>query len=564
MRSEKYFGRRKETIKKDSKRILTVVIIVAAVFLPAILAGLHYYITVNKPADNRDQNMYVSLYNGEKLLFEENEDPSMALPGGLVAIFNSITADAKEIESSPEEIEKRASLRVSVRHLDVTSEYTIYFDKDSERNYYKNSDGKLFSVDFKKAESFFNSKYSQILYSISTPPILKTTAGDSVVPSKISWKYRNVGGALTNSFDLETESEEITYDMSGNLGLFFDSQPDKCEVEVYKSGIIMYGVDYNNLSTTIVDAGTTLQFKVKAEWEEKENADFCGTVSYNFKVLVRDRAEFFFDKEEYNVGSVALVRCRNIIDPERIEFSAEPNIGYTPEFFTLNESVFAFIPFDIALEGGEYSFTFTYGATKETIPVKVVEHSSSEEIMSGVSENKLSYVLGQADKNGYSFPTIKKWDEHSKRVFCQNIFSKAIEEGSVSYSFGTVFTASGSGAKHTSFGTQYVLEDGKTSESVLAINSGVVAEIGETGYLGKYVIVDHGMGLRSCYAHLSVVNVFEGEIVMASQSIGRTGVLRQVGREGVYLICTVFDVPVDPEMLIGGRFEFFGEDTEDK
>ena len=58
---------------------------------------------------------------------------------------------------------------------------------------------------------------------------------------------------------------------------------------------------------------------------------------------------------------------------------------------------------------------------------------------------------------------------------------------------------------------------------VEAANSGTVAFTGDLGIYGNTVIVDHGLGLFTLYAHLSSVDVKAGDSVTKRQILGKTG-----------------------------------------
>jgi murein DD-endopeptidase MepM/ murein hydrolase activator NlpD len=68
-----------------------------------------------------------------------------------------------------------------------------------------------------------------------------------------------------------------------------------------------------------------------------------------------------------------------------------------------------------------------------------------------------------------------------------------------------------------------------TNAPVLAANSGQVLYAGWLGIYGNCVIVDHGMGLQSLYAHLSVIDVGAGDVV---ESGGRLGLSGETGLAG--------------------------------
>ncbi len=58
---------------------------------------------------------------------------------------------------------------------------------------------------------------------------------------------------------------------------------------------------------------------------------------------------------------------------------------------------------------------------------------------------------------------------------------------------------------------------------VPAANSGVVVFAGPLSIYGNVVVVDHGLGLQTLYAHLSSIAVKEGDPVVKEQELGRTG-----------------------------------------
>jgi murein DD-endopeptidase MepM/ murein hydrolase activator NlpD len=62
-----------------------------------------------------------------------------------------------------------------------------------------------------------------------------------------------------------------------------------------------------------------------------------------------------------------------------------------------------------------------------------------------------------------------------------------------------------------------------TNAPVQAANRGKVVHAGWLGIYGNCVILDHGMGLQSLYAHMSSIDVKVGDQVTMGQTLGRTG-----------------------------------------
>ncbi len=69
---------------------------------------------------------------------------------------------------------------------------------------------------------------------------------------------------------------------------------------------------------------------------------------------------------------------------------------------------------------------------------------------------------------------------------------------------------------------------------VLAANRGRVVHAGWLGIYGNCVILDHGMGLQSLYAHLSSVGVNVGQIVETETVLGRSGATGLAGGDHLH------------------------------
>lgn len=79
-----------------------------------------------------------------------------------------------------------------------------------------------------------------------------------------------------------------------------------------------------------------------------------------------------------------------------------------------------------------------------------------------------------------------------------------------------------------------------------ASNSGIIAFTGYLGIFGNTVIIDHGQGLFSFYAHLSTVTVDEQQHVKKGATIGRTGLSGLAGGDHLHFGILVGHKFVDP------------------
>lgn len=66
---------------------------------------------------------------------------------------------------------------------------------------------------------------------------------------------------------------------------------------------------------------------------------------------------------------------------------------------------------------------------------------------------------------------------------------------------------------------------GEIGDVIKSIKSGTVVEVEHTKYgYGNTVVVDHGKGLTSRYAHLSNINVKVGDVVTTDTELGQVGI----------------------------------------
>jgi len=69
---------------------------------------------------------------------------------------------------------------------------------------------------------------------------------------------------------------------------------------------------------------------------------------------------------------------------------------------------------------------------------------------------------------------------------------------------------------------------------------------GFVGIFGNTVIIDHGFGLCSLYAHLSQISVAQGDVVKIGDDIGLTGLTGLAGGDHLHFSMMVHNVFVNP------------------
>jgi murein DD-endopeptidase MepM/ murein hydrolase activator NlpD len=85
-----------------------------------------------------------------------------------------------------------------------------------------------------------------------------------------------------------------------------------------------------------------------------------------------------------------------------------------------------------------------------------------------------------------------------------------------------------------------------TGTPIVAANRGEVVFADELGIYGNCVIVDHGMGVQSLYAHLSSIDVKPGQMVEKEATLGRSGMTGLAGGDHLHFTMLVNGRMVNP------------------
>jgi murein DD-endopeptidase MepM/ murein hydrolase activator NlpD len=81
---------------------------------------------------------------------------------------------------------------------------------------------------------------------------------------------------------------------------------------------------------------------------------------------------------------------------------------------------------------------------------------------------------------------------------------------------------------------------------VPAANDGVVVLARYLGIYGNAVVIDHGFGLMSLYAHLASIDVAQGQSVARGDILGRTGATGLAGGDHLHFTMLIQGMPVNP------------------
>ena len=93
----------------------------------------------------------------------------------------------------------------------------------------------------------------------------------------------------------------------------------------------------------------------------------------------------------------------------------------------------------------------------------------------------------------------------------------------------------------------------KQGEPIHAVSQGKVVETGDYFFTGNTVIIDHGMGVFSLYAHLSTTDVKPGDEVQQGQQLGLVGMTGRVTGPHLHWTMIVNQTLVEPLLFVPVR-----------
>ena len=225
--------------KRPSRKIWLAILLL----LPSLIAFVSFYLIYNNLYFSPSNIYDISLYDNEgNLLGSERNYLRDAEKNGLVILFSPITESLTESTAIPDTVDRSNRFHAVVKYMNTVNEYDFYFSVDNVVGYcsFNSNSYKLAGSD---TEKFLSSRFAESLYSESIAPTMCSISGDVIVPQSVSWNYKTVTGYYNSTVGDVVSDDVFTYDMSGALGIYFDREPDKCLVTVFRNDTPIFSGD---------------------------------------------------------------------------------------------------------------------------------------------------------------------------------------------------------------------------------------------------------------------------------------------------------------------------------
>ena len=528
------------------KKILLTAVMVVIIFIPTYIAIANYANLGSWQNTLTGENTAITVQNEDGItVFDGTAGQKSNLD--LAQALAALLANGEPLRTAPS-VSSDLHYTVTAKNGNRKSDYYCYYVSDKDESYLFDVEANVcYAIASPEMLLFLQSVfYGETAQTLSVPTLI--TAGNEVTPSYVSWQHKNNQGNYNPVMTLETVSEEMTYPVNKNISLQLEPAPDIATVRVYDGATELYNGSWERFTGFSYNDSVTLTVAIQAKWEEREDRDYYGEASYQFFVNYSANPSFAISTTTATVGDYVVLNVLNASDPDSITFTSTPDLGCTPTFYEDGDYVRALVPLRADLEAGVYQITVGTKGIEETFSLTLAARSTLSRTYDA-GNDLINRTRSAAAMEEYTQLRKEIGNTKSTTKYFSGKFIDYRESSSVGATlllgYGH-FRTLATGETYQMDGVDFVIYQGT---NIPALNSGMVIAAGQSAYLGNYVIVDHGLGLRTWYCHLSEISVSVGDTVKSAQAVGKSGKSGFTTGSGVYLICTIGETAVSPYTL---------------
>ena len=561
----KFFRSLSERFRLKKKNISPFVIIICALLITVPTTLAVYYAYFYEDTSYLEMNRTeAELYDAQGNLIYSEEVSEADIGQSKLAKALISLRDGKIKSDTPSSLPEQ-NFKFSLTQKNKTQSFDCYFTDSHDNSYLTDSTGAYYTIEEKSFDVFLNSAFAEALYDTAKAPVLTTGNGDTVLPYSAKWNYKKLNGSFEQSTLTKVTDKQSTYTIGGSVNLSFDVNPDSSHITLYDVyGNEIYSGTLDDVPYVVIQAGSQLRAKLHAVWGKDDDANGYGTADYDFNIILKDRAVFEISSTTVREGGLVMLSSLNVDDTARIVFSiTDKNEGsrttaqkaalaklldFNPTFVRDGEYVRTLIPFPIDTPAGEYEISVSFGVTKQSFSVTLNERPISTGTINATSDD-ISPRLSKKALSSLSETLKNTVAPSNSDILYRGEFLDPTDFGfTKGYSFKNTVSATDGSITFIAKGNEY-LADLPGGKAVPALNIGTVVAVGSCSYLGNYVAIEHGMGLRTWYCGLDSVTVSLGDVVAKGETVGRSGSQGLLSDSGVLILCSVYENLIDPSLI---------------
>lgn len=549
-------------LKKSTYILLSLLLCIPLVFIIYFSTA----IDTDKPTSYSLIGLSVTDRDGHEFSFGDQED---------LEVYLSAVSRAKKTDKPSRDLNSETPAIVTHTEKQGEFSYRYYMSLDANECYYTDSKGGVYHLSEKDAETLAKREEFSYLYGNYTLPTLTLSSSekDYVLGAGegAEWHFKR-GDDFAEGYISNTENTGVVlFGKNDALNIDFAVAPTICDVTVYNGSVALHSAkwasydDTETLSEKLFsqlggkisyENDTPLVCEINAEWVNSDSSSFYGKASY--------RADLMFDvpvtcasvDAKLSPGEFTFVKLYNLNEGQTVTMMSDSEDFPFPEtrVHKIGDMTFAFLPVDLSTKPGTYNVTVIAGGDEEssfkiTINNKSFSSSTVEQIhdraMYDSSKAEFESLIGRLtaqSANEHFWKDAAVAGASNKYKFVNPVSGASLG----SPSFGTRITEDPNLLSSTPYIKTGVALEAAAGTNVCATASGSVIYVGELGYPGKFVIIDHGFGMLSIYENLSEISVEQGANVTMGSVIGKTGTTGYVFNAGTRFSISLEGVFINP------------------
>ncbi len=190
------------------------------------------------------------------------------------------------------------------------------------------------------------------------------------------------------------------------------------------------------------------------------------------------------------------------------------------------------VSFDALLDGHEVNTTVTLAVRSRVFATRTLR---VDDAFVNPPAPTVQRIISEAAE------LARVWEQSAQSRLWSDAFVRPVP-GRATSIFGTRSIFNGQ-ARQPHGGADFL---SPTGTPIQAPNSGRVVVARDLYFTGNTVVIDHGLGMFSLLAHLSVIDVHAGDSVVAGQIVGQVGSTGRVTGPHLHWAVRIGDARVDP------------------
>ena len=527
----------------NSKKTLRLVLSFLILLIPTYLTIYNIYNMSDDLSSENVTQVVVTGANGTEMVYEKPAD---------FRPFIKAVNDARILEVAPSNLAYDRSAGLTVFKVgERMSEYDLFLDLNPDLCVVRDSEGTLFYIQPEDASVLLSTPVSDTLFEYNRVPIAGSPQGSeniAVYPAEGGvWKLLKPDGEFhdTKIESITTETNEIKISQNRPFTIYFDPEPDIVMAEVFDDKERLYTGLLSQFNLLDYDSTKELSFILTAEWRESEDKNYYGEAVYNITAIYEIPVNFSISDHQAESGGLIAVTAFNAVERERLSLYC-PDIEYMADFVQDGANKIALVPVNHEFTGvlsieieGDYT---------EHFEVTVEPKTAGSKNVGAADENLTVHLSANAKSERENiYNGIFAETSNAQKLWNDNFISPSPSGENITIDFGAGVTIN-MGNGYTNRGINLEID---TGSAVLAGNAGSVVFTGRVPFDGNLIVIDHGAGLLTWYAHLESITVQTGETVASGQQIGvagRSGMPTSPGF-GLYFAASLGNIFINPVNL---------------